>query len=209
MDMATARAAVTRVSNSVDAQRRNYIMSCLHNIKEGEDPLNAMCAAGHDDQTELMRFLIEKCHGDVNYKNDKGRTRLHDAARSGYPETVKLFLKYARDVNARDIEGMTPLMCCAEAGREFITYQENGRNMYGPYGKPDGHIETICILIRAGADVNARNNQGATAADIAAKKKFSDILAALGTGANAAISPSEGEKRGGLFGFFRRLFSLR
>jgi ankyrin repeat protein len=148
-----------------------------------------MCAAGHDDQTELMRFLIEKCRGDVNYKDQKGRTQLHAAARSGYPETVELFLRYSSDVNAQDNDGMTPLMCCAEAGREFISFDQNGRTMYGPYGKPDGHIETIRVLIRAGADVTARNKKGATAADLAAEKRFPDILAALSAGADAPLLP--------------------
>ena len=147
-----------------------------------------------------MRFLIEQCQGDVNYKNDKGRTQLHSAARWGYPETVKLFLKYARDVNARDNDAMTPLMCCAEAGREFISYDdENGRHIFGPYGKPDGHIETIRVLIGAGADVNARNNKGATAAAIAAEKKFSDIVAALSAGGTGAPLRSENRKSDGLF----------
>src|ERR1039458_8751174 len=101
MDMATARAALTHVSRAVDAQRRDYIMNCLLKIREDEDPLDRMCAAGHDDQTELMQFLIEQCRGDVNYKDKSERTQLHAAARSGYPETVKLFMKYAREVNAR------------------------------------------------------------------------------------------------------------
>ena len=188
MDNATARAALTHVSKAVDSQRREYIMSCLLRIKESDDPLERMCAAGHDDETELMQFLIDKCRGDVNYKDEKGRTQLHSAARSGYPETVKLFLKYARDVNARDNDGMTPLMCCAEAGREFISFEKDGRTMYGPYGKPDGHIETIRVLMRAGADMNARNNKGATAAAIAAEKKFSDIVAALSGGGSGASS---------------------
>jgi len=203
MDMTTARAALTHVSRAVDTQRRDYIMNCLLKIRDDEDPLDRMCAAGHDDQTELMQFLIEKCHGDVNYKDKTGRTQLHTAARSGYPETVKLFLKYTREVNARDKDEMTPLMCCAEAGREFISYEQNGRNMYGPYGKPDGHIETIRVLIRAGADVNARNNKGATAADIAAEKKFADIVATLSAAAIDAPSLSENKKAGG---FFRRFF---
>jgi len=188
MDNAKARAALTHVSKAVDSRRREYIMSCLLRIKEGEDPLERMCAAGHDDQTEMMQFLIGECRGDVNYKNEKGRTQLHTAARSGYPETVKLFLKYARDVDAHDNDGMTPLMCCAEAGREFVSYEKDGRTMYGPYGKPDGHIETIRVLMRAGADVNARNNKGATAAAIAAEKKFSDIVAALSAGGSCAPS---------------------
>ena len=160
MDNAKARAALTHVSKAVDSRRREYIMSCLLRIKEGEDPLERMCAAGHDDQTEMMQFLIGECRGDVNYKNEKGRTQLHTAARSGYPETVKLFLKYARDVDAHDNDGMTPLMCCAEAGREFVSYEKDGRTMYGPYGKPDGHIETIRVLMRAGADVTPGITRG-------------------------------------------------
>ena len=83
---------------------------------------------------------------------------------------------------------MTPLMCCAEAGREFISYEEHGRNIYGPYGKPDGHIETIRVLMRAGADTNARNKKGATAAELAAEKKFADIVAALSAAGTEAPS---------------------
>lgn len=174
-----ARTALMYVSNTVSPQRRKYITSRLLGIKEGEDPLAEMCAAALCDQTDLLQFLIETCRGNVNHKNDKGRTPLHSAARQGYPDTVRLFLKYSPDVNARDHDGMTPLMCCAETGRELISYTENGRNMFGPYGKQEGHIETIRVLIRAGADVNSRNHKGATAADIATEKKFMEIVAAL------------------------------
>ena len=89
MDMATARTALTYVSHVVDAERRSYIGNCLLRIKDGEDPLEKMCAAGHQDQTGLMRFLIEGCRGDVNYKNIRDEL--------GY--TMRLVLDIQRPLN--------------------------------------------------------------------------------------------------------------
>ena len=56
---------------------------------------------------KLTRFLIDQ-GADVNTKNDKGFTLLHDAASRHIVELVQLLLERGVDVNAKDLNGMTP-----------------------------------------------------------------------------------------------------
>ena len=47
--------------------------------------------------------------GDLNLSDRYGHTPMHRAASKGHVKMMKLFLQYIVDVNARDVEGNTPL----------------------------------------------------------------------------------------------------
>ena len=65
---------------------------------------------------------------------------IHQAAKDGNTEAIKLDLADGTDVNAKDDNGRTPLHNVAE----------------------EGHKEIAELFIAAGADVNAKNNLGGT-----------------------------------------------
>ena len=65
---------------------------------------------------------------------------LHEAARKGNVEIVKMLLKEGADVNARDKYGRTALYVAAWRG----------------------HVEIVKMLLKEGADVNAADNDGNT-----------------------------------------------
>jgi ankyrin repeat protein len=46
---------------------------------------------------------------DVNAKDEKGWTPLHEAALGGHKETVELLIAKGADVNAKNNDGVTPL----------------------------------------------------------------------------------------------------
>jgi ankyrin repeat protein len=80
----------------------------------------------------------------------QGATALLRAARAGDAPFVKLLLEHKALVDLPSKEGVTPLM--AAAGVEFGTRVTRGRNRTN-----DGVLETMRLLIDAGADVNARS----------------------------------------------------
>jgi ankyrin repeat protein len=79
----------------------------------------------------------------------QGATPLLRAARAGDAPFVKLLLAHKALVDLSSKEGVTPLM--AAAGVEFGTRVTRGRNR-----TTEGVLETMTLLLDAGANVNAR-----------------------------------------------------
>ena len=93
---------------------------------------------------------------------------LHQAAKDGNTEAVKLDLADGTDVNTKDDNGRTPLHNVAE----------------------EGHKEIAELFIAAGADVNAKNNLGGTPLHEAAAsghKEIVEVLITKGANVNAYI----------------------
>jgi ankyrin repeat protein len=93
---------------------------------------------------------------------------IHQAAKDGNTEAVKLDLADGIDVNAKDDNGRTPLHHVAE----------------------EGHKEIAELFIAAGADVNAKNNLGGTPLHEAAAsgcKEIVELLVTKGADVNANI----------------------
>jgi ankyrin repeat protein len=94
-------------------------------------------AAGRGHK-EIVELLIDE-GADVNAKDKRGTTPLHEAAGRGHNKDVaELLIAKGADVNAKDDNGWTPLH----------------------HAVPDGHKEIAELLIAKGGDVNAKGIYG-------------------------------------------------
>ena len=68
----------------------------------------------------------------INAQDDRGRTPLHEACRSGQPESVDLLLRAGAKVNAEDKCKLTPLHACAEFEKESLFWSAGARMLPTP-----------------------------------------------------------------------------
>ena len=81
---------------------------------EAEFMAQLMDAIRHDDLDKARALLRD--HGELAaFKDGNGVTALHGAAFLGFPDMVELLLTNNADVNARDVQGETPLLAAKMA----------------------------------------------------------------------------------------------
>ena len=119
---------------------------------------------------------------------------IHDAALEGNIEAIKQHLAAGTDVNAKDDDGYTPLDYAVPAGKEETA--DLLRKHGGISGAEDsihvaaimGNIEAVRQHLAAGADVNAKNQNGSTPLHLApasGHKEIAELLIARGADVNA------------------------
>jgi hypothetical protein len=127
---------------------------------------------------------------DMNERNAADMTTALQAAISGgHKEVVELLLTSDVDVKAPDQIGMTPLELAAQKGNNSIvellldrgtgddTESRNGALIWAVY---EGHKDVVELLIKSGADVNAKGGQGnRTPLDLANQRNHTAIAELL------------------------------
>jgi ankyrin repeat protein len=151
----------------------------------GRSPL--LIAASYDGATEAARLLIEK-GADVNARDKFGNSVLAQAAASNNFEVASLLITKGAQVNNVDEGGFRPLLIAAGNGdrstalikllldhgahinvKSGDTFEivKNGPVLLGQLtplqmASGQGNYETVEALIKAGADVNAKDVRNAT-----------------------------------------------
>jgi ankyrin repeat protein len=153
--------------------------------KLGRTPL--LISAAYDGAAEAARLLIEKGAG-VNARDESGMSVLEQAASSNHIELVRLLLAKGAAVNTADSGGFTPLLAAASSGdrnaplvkllldhgaavnvKSGDTFEivKNGPILLGhltplQMAAAQANYEAVEALVKAGADVNAKDVRNAT-----------------------------------------------
>ncbi len=99
-----------------------------------------------------------------------GATPLLRAAKAGDAAAIKLLLAHGANVSLPNIYGMTPVMAAAGVGSNEIDTR-------GRFKTQQEAIESIDLLVKAGADVNGHESRtGATALHAAALNGWDDVI---------------------------------
>ncbi len=148
-------------------------------VDRSENSLFHYAAEAPEDRTKFMQVLLEAGH-DINIKNAKGETALLSCLAHGIhfieyflegaasKANIEFLLLNGADVNLADQKGNTPLHRLAES-----------------YYVCDDRIERVDLLIKYGADLTAKNEDGATPLNIAASYGSADLVEALISNGNA------------------------
>ena len=137
------------------------------NVKTDKFGITPLDSAARGGQKEIAELLIAE-DADVNAKDVKECTALHRAALYGYKEIAELLIAKGADLNAKKDDGLTPLDW---AIREKNTETADLLRKHGGKSGAEfsihaaaelGNIESVKQHLAAGADVNARDDDGFT-----------------------------------------------
>ena len=159
---------------------------------QGDDEFTPIHAASTGYQVDIMRWLLN--HGaDKNARDCILRTPLYVATLLTVPEAIQVLLGYNADVNLPNVFGETPLyesLICREEGRVIDIVRrllEHGAdpnirtNHATPLHQASSHglLEAARLLLRYGAKVDEKDEDGKTPLQVAASKGHDEITKLL------------------------------
>lgn len=93
---------------------KSYQEMALLLLSRGADPCCLNATAYHGDAVVVEHLLLYGA--DVNMRNRKGETPLHDAARKNREDVARVLLSAGADITLQDNAGKTPLQVAHEQG---------------------------------------------------------------------------------------------
>ena len=138
--------------------------------------------AASSNYTEIVRALLA-AEAVIDVQDDRGETPLYEA---GNAEVVKILIDHGVNVNHQNNFGWTPLMmnvgkvnivkALLDANAD-LSIQEGGFEKYSAlhHAASSGNLDTVKLLLQAGADPMKQNGMGKTAADDARRWGLDEV----------------------------------
>lgn len=140
------------------------------------DAVRLLIAYGANPNADLSKLIVTERISDMSASVQSAGSVLIFAARSGNPEVVREILHYHPKLEERDREGQTAVFAAGE-------YQ---------FRDVDGErVKCVRLLAEAGADVNARDNEGNTPLHETFLTDVEEELLKLGADVNARNNDGE------------------
>lgn len=184
------------------------------NAKDNQGQTALMLAASEykyrDPTADVVNALIA-AKADVNAINQYGQTALMLAAKTGYTNAVQLLLAAGAAVNAKDNLGQTALLFAADESRNatfnVIELLIAAKASVNDINKREqtalmlaairGGFESVTMLLKAGAAINVKDNEGLTPLMYAAwggrAPAFDIVTALMKAGAKVNDVSQDGE----------------
>lgn len=151
------------VSNGVDVGSKN----------------EALMIAVWSGQKDAAGILISN-GASVNFNNGyQGKTPLMAASERGEYETAELLISAGADVNAKDYDGITPLMFTVMSGKRQVAKDADDKIPSAYYTELAGRTKVAKLLLKKVANVNARDYEGRTPLMFAAMNNLKDLTELL------------------------------
>jgi uncharacterized protein len=177
-----------------------------------EDGYTPLLRAAESGELQVVDWLIGQ-GADVNAQNRQLATALLQAVWFYRIDCAKRLLRAGADPNLADDELRTPLLSAATMGYRSVAvelFTPRARIATEEPESTKGYIEIATLLIEHGANVNARNEDGATSLHQAtrwgteAHQEMCDLLLSRGADINCidydgsnGVTPLEAARQGG------------
>lgn len=152
-------------------------MALLHAARAGQlESVRELIAAGADPNADLSEEVDVRSSGVMIFSGPGSGSILIGAATGGNPKVVEEILRYHPDLEARDREGNTAVIAASE----------------GEGSRPEeDYAQCVRLLVQAGANANAKNNDGNTALHETFLTAVEKTLLELGADVNARNNDGE------------------
>lgn len=147
----------------------------------------SLCFVASRGNSELLDQLLKRGR-DPNTMDYCGRTPLHIAAANGFLECVDILLLHGADPNIQDDDGIVPLWAAIQGHHESVAEHlrnHGARMIAGTEGNllcmavENGDLAVVENLLNFGAEINAKNSDGASALHTAVSAGNVDIITFL------------------------------
>lgn len=135
---------------------------------------NPLSSAIHHKNLDLVKFMFKTSKLDI--PNDpRSKKLIHDAVSSGKKEILQFLIsKGIKEINCEDKYKWTPLHNAIA-----ILYPDRKNSIYSEKYDPNEMIEIIRILLKNGANVNAKTHKHSSPLHFAAKTNMSLVIKIL------------------------------
>jgi len=175
-------------ANTEDIEMTKLLIENGANIDELDDDGNCALMYCFSEENKSFANLLIKNGANIDIADKNGNTPLMKAVQRGNIDFVKFIIEKGANVNTSDKEGFTPLMYVSINKIKLTEKINNEKNknvaeknyllkIFDPMYK--NQLDIAEILIKNGADINAKANDGITAYAIANATKNRKVVELL------------------------------